>query len=80
MIAEFDNGAPSWSPRLATEAEQRKVGEVREMQARVRRQLGDRKEPSSQDMKAILTGMGGGWVDKLPVYQLAVSTVDQSVR
>lgn len=67
------------SPRPATEAEQQKVREVREMQALIRRRIGVGKSPSSSDMQAILTTFGADWSTRLPTYSLAANTMDQGV-
>ena len=80
MTAHLDNGAPAWSPRPASESEQRRVAEVREMQALVRESVGEGRSPSQADMMGILTSFGADWSARLPTYQLAVNTMDQGVR
>ena len=67
------------SPRPATEAEQQRVKEVREMQALIRRRIGVGKSPSSGDMQAILATFGADWVTRIPTYSLAANTMDQGV-
>lgn len=67
------------SPRPATEAEQRRVDEVREMQALIQRRVGVGKSPSSGDMRAILTTFGADWPTRLATYTLAANTMDQGV-
>lgn len=78
--AQLDSGSPGWSPRPASESEQRKIDEVREMQSAIRRRVGAGKSPTTADMQAILTGFGANWVQYLPLYQLAVNTMDQGVH
>ncbi|GAB1312837.1 hypothetical protein MFIFM68171_03047 [Madurella fahalii] len=65
--------------RQATEAEQQKLDEVRAMQERIRQRVGVGKAPSSQDMQAILKSCGPNWTTMLPIYHLAVNTMDQGV-
>lgn len=67
------------SLRPATEAEKRKVEEVREIQALIRQRVGAGKSPSSADMQAILKTFGPNWVAKLSAYTLATNTMDQGV-
>lgn len=80
MNASLDNGGPSWAPRPASEQELARVAEVREMQARIRQRVGSGRSPTGGDMQAILTSFGGHWTEKLPLYQLAVNTMDQGVQ
>jgi hypothetical protein len=72
-------GAPQPSPRPATAEESAKLQPIRDIQAAVARRLGSRKEPNTQDMTAILTSFGPNWVEMLPMYQLAINTMDQDV-
>ncbi|KAK7186162.1 hypothetical protein DPSP01_000769 [Paraphaeosphaeria sporulosa] len=80
MAANLDNGAPAWSPRPPSESEQRKVDEVRRMQSAIRARVSAGKSPSNADMQAILLSFGANWMDHLPLYQLAVNTMDQGVQ
>ncbi|KAF2092664.1 hypothetical protein NA57DRAFT_82032 [Rhizodiscina lignyota] len=80
MHASDDRDAPTPSPRPASAEEEKKIQEVRDMQAAVKRRLGNRKEPTNDDIVAILTGQGENWPDKLPLYQLAINTMDQGVE
>ncbi|KAK5112799.1 hypothetical protein LTR85_011133 [Meristemomyces frigidus] len=78
--AGFGSDAPAWSPRPASEVESRKVAEVTEMQTCIRQHLGDRKEPTNDDMEAIVTPFGPACVESvLWVYHLAVKTMDRGV-
>ena len=79
MTADQDVGVPSGSPKPANEAEQRKVTEVREMQALVRQRAPEGKTTSKADMMAILNSFGADWSIKLPTYTLAINTMDQGV-
>ena len=79
MNAFMDDNSLVRSLRPATEAEQQKVKEVREMQALIRRRIGVGRQPTSGDMQAILTTSGADWAGKLPTYFLAVNTMDQGV-
>jgi hypothetical protein len=79
MHSNMDDPSLARSPRPATEAEQKRVQEVREMQAAIRRRVGAGRSPSSGDMRAILVSFGDAWVARLPTYNLAVNTMDQGV-
>jgi hypothetical protein len=79
LAADLDDGAPGWSPRPPSDSEQRKIDEVRKMQSAVRERVGDGKSPTAADTKAILASFGANWADHLPLYQLAVNTMDQGV-
>lgn len=78
--SKFDQDSPEWSPRPASGAEQEKLQEVRDMQAAISSHLGSRRQPNVQDMQAILAGMGQEWTKSLPIYQIAVNTMNQGVR
>ncbi|KAJ4351373.1 uncharacterized protein N0V89_006713 [Didymosphaeria variabile] len=78
--AHLDAGAPSWSPRPPSDSEQQKITEVRKMQSVIRERVGAGKSPSMDDMKAILMPYGAEWAGILPLYQLAVNTMDQGVQ
>lgn len=79
MSSTLDDPSLARSPRPATEAEKRKIEEVRELQTLIRQRVGAGKSPSSADMQAILTTSGPNWVEKLPTYTLATNTMDQGV-
>lgn len=79
LYSQLDEGLPSRSPRPANDAEKEKLQRVRDMQAAIKSHLGSRKEPTVQDMQAVLAGMGQDWDTSLPIYQLAVNTMDQGV-
>ena len=79
LAADLDKGAPDWSPRPPSEAEQRNIEEVRKMQSAIRERVGERKSPTNADMQAILMSFGPDWVQYLPLYQIAVNTMDQGV-
>ncbi|KAF2640372.1 hypothetical protein P280DRAFT_480825 [Massarina eburnea CBS 473.64] len=76
----MDDDAPAWSPRPVSDSEKRTIDEVRAMQSLVRERVGAGQSPSNAVMKDILTSFGANWVDKLPLYQLAVNTMDQGVQ
>ncbi len=73
--ASLDDSSLVRSVRPATEAEQQRMEEVREMQALIRRRVGIGKWPSSDDRKAILTTLGADWVEWLPTYNIAHRTM-----
>lgn len=68
------------SPRPATDTEQRKIAQVREMQEAIRQRVGAGRQPSKQDMIAILTGFGSNGLEKTQIYTLAVNTMDQGAE
>ncbi|KAK4097072.1 hypothetical protein N658DRAFT_562031 [Parathielavia hyrcaniae] len=65
------------SPRPATETEQKKVDEAREMQALIRERLGPRIHPTPEDKQAILETFGPDRPAKEAIYALASSTMNQ---
>lgn len=67
------------SPRPASVEEMARIRTVREVQRAIRTRLGARREPTTQDMTAILTTFGENWPAMVPDYQLAVNTMDQGV-
>ena len=52
---------------------------MKEMKERVEGQMGGRKEVGGGDIKDILMGMGGNWVDNLPALEKAMNSMDQGV-
>jgi hypothetical protein len=80
LYSKFDEDSPSWSPRPANDVEEEKLQNVKDMQSAIRSHLGSRKEPTVRDMQAVLSSMGQDWTTALPIYQLAVNTIDQGVR
>lgn len=68
------------SLRPETEAEKRKVEEVKEMQTLIRRKVGAGNPVSEADMQAILQTYEPNWVIKLATYTLEANTMDQGVR
>lgn len=80
MSSSVDIGAPAQTPRPASAEETIQIQEVRDMQAAISRHMHGRKDPSSKDMQAILTSFGPDWPTMLPIYQLAVNTMDQGVN
>lgn len=80
MNSFFDDETLDRSPRPATDAEQRRITEVKEMQETIRRRVGAGRRPSKQDMMTILTASGPNWTGKLSIYTLAANTMDQGVR
>ncbi|KAK3356726.1 hypothetical protein B0T25DRAFT_138465 [Lasiosphaeria hispida] len=79
LNAWMDDASIVRSLRPATEAEQQRVKEIREMQELIRRRVGAGKSPTSGDMHAILTAAGSDWVSRIPTYTLAANTMDQGV-
>ncbi len=49
------------------------------MKERVAGQMGERKDVGTADIKDILMGMGGNWVDNLPALEKAMNSTDQGV-
>ncbi|KAK2762747.1 hypothetical protein FQN54_000921 [Arachnomyces sp. PD_36] len=80
LYSGFDKDAPSVSPRPASDEEKQKLQRVRDMQAAIRSRLGSRKEPTMQDMQAIIAGMGQDWTSSLPIYQVAINTMDRGIN
>lgn len=82
MTAEFDKGAPTWSPRPANSAEQEQLDDVRDMQETVIKKY-DGPPPSTATMKEVFgiwESLRPGIVKRnLPVYQLAVDCMDTGV-
>lgn len=52
---------------------------MRDMKQHLAGQLGGRQEVESKDIKDILTGMGGNWVDNLKTLESAMNGTDQGV-
>ncbi|KAL1961753.1 hypothetical protein VTN77DRAFT_1079 [Rasamsonia byssochlamydoides] len=77
-----DRGAPFWSPRPATDSENKKIQKIREMQREIEEYLGTHKELTSDDMIAILYRecSGADRQDKMRVYQLAINTMDLGMQ
>ncbi|KAJ0342079.1 hypothetical protein COL922a_001468 [Colletotrichum nupharicola] len=76
----LDEGAPARSPRPATEDEKTKIQQIKEIQEKVRQRVGAGKQPSGSDMQAILKSFGAEWGTMMPLYTLAVNTMDQGVQ
>ena len=49
------------------------------MKERVAGHMGERKDVGTADIKDILMGMGGNWVDNLPALEKAMNSTDQGV-
>lgn len=80
MLSEhFDVGSPCWAPRGPSAEEEVELGNVRDMKQRVAGQLGGRQNVETKDIKDILTGMRGKWVDNLGALEAAVNGTDQGV-
>ena len=80
FYSPMDAGTPpGHAPRLASAEEQARIGEVRQMQAKIHQRLGSRLEPNKDDMMAILMEYGAGWDENLSTYQMAINTMDQGV-
>ncbi len=79
-LSEYlDAGSPRWTPRAPNAEEQAELGKVGEMKEQVARQIGDRKDIGTADIKDILMGMGNNWVDALPALEAAMNSTDQNV-
>ncbi|KUJ11649.1 uncharacterized protein LY89DRAFT_722756 [Mollisia scopiformis] len=74
-----DEGGLVSSPRSASVDETARIQTVREIQQAIRTRLGTRRQPTTQDMKAVLLTFGNNWGAMLPDYNLAVNTMDQGV-
>ena len=79
MSEYLDIGSPRWTPRGPNAEEEAEMGKVREMKERMEEQMGGRKEVGSGDIRDILMGMGGNWVDNLPALEKAMNSTDQGV-
>ncbi len=87
--AVLDDGSLNPSPRPATEAEQKTVDKVREMQALVQQRVGVGKKPSPADMRAILLEnfgvdirlekFGDPCSTESEIYVLATNTMDLGI-
>ncbi|KAK3374335.1 hypothetical protein B0T24DRAFT_667390 [Lasiosphaeria ovina] len=74
--ATTDAASLNASPRPATEAEQKMVKEVRDIQEQIRKRRAKGKPPSQEDMFAILWPITGrNWEAKYPVFVLARNTM-----
>jgi hypothetical protein len=62
------------------EREQRELDEVREMKALIARQIGDRKDVTSEDTRQIVMQFGSNWAEKLSALEVAMNNTDQDVR
>ena len=81
MSEYLDVGSPRWTPRGPNAEEEVEIAKVRDMKARMEEQMGgsERKEVASGDIRYILMGMGGNWVDNLPALEKAMNSTDQGV-
>ena len=79
MSEHFDVGSPRFTPRAPSAEEEVELGKVRDMEQRVAGQLGGRKDVETKDIKDILMGMGGDWVNDLGALQNAMNRTDQGV-
>lgn len=79
LAEHFDVGSPRWAPRAPSAEEEVELGKVTEMKQRVAGQLGGKKDVETKDIKDILMGMGGDWVNNLGALEAAVNSTDQRV-
>ena len=79
MSEYLDAGSPRWTPRAPNAEEEAEIGKVSEMKERVAGHMGERKDVETKDIKEILMGMGGDWVDNLPALEKAMNSTDQNV-
>ncbi|KAF6819447.1 hypothetical protein CPLU01_13039 [Colletotrichum plurivorum] len=73
------NRGPERAPRPATDAEQRRITLVRDMQEKIRQRVGAGKKPSDSDMQVILKSYGHNWTEHMETYQLAADTMKQGL-
>ena len=79
MSEYLDVGSPRWTPRAPNAEEEAEIGKVTRMKERVAGHMGERKDVGTADIKDILMGMGGNWVDNLPALEKAMNSTDQGV-
>lgn len=80
MFAAVDGDVPRpTSLRPLSADEEAKLRKIRDLQAVVRSHLGDRKKVTNEDMVATLSSFGEAWAETLPLYQIAINTMDQGV-
>lgn len=79
LSEHLDAGSPRWTPRASNAEEEAEIGKVTEMKERVAGHMGERKDVETKDIKEILMGMGGNWVDNLPALEKAMNSTDQNV-
>lgn len=79
LAEHLDVGSPRWAPRAPSAEEETELEKVREIKQRVAGQLGGRQDVETKDIKDVLMGMGGNWVDNLGALQAAVNSTDQGV-
>ncbi|OHE97096.1 hypothetical protein CORC01_07537 [Colletotrichum orchidophilum] len=68
------------SVRPPSQAEEKTLREVREIQEKVKQKVGVGRSPDSGVMKDVLTSFGPNWPQKMQLYMLAVNTMDQGVH
>ena len=80
MLSEhLDLGSPRWTPRPPNQEEQTELDKVKDIKQHLAAQLGGRKDVQTKDIKDILTGMGGNWVNNLGALEAAMNGTDQGV-
>ena len=72
----LDIGCPRWTPRGPNAEEEVELEKVKAMQQRAADYLGDRKGFHARDLKEILSGMGGNWVENLPTLEAALNGME----
>lgn len=80
---KIDEDAPEPSPRPADQEETVTINTVRAIQSALSQKIeagGFRREPKAQDMLAVLQPFGPNWVSLVPLYQLAVDTMDLGIN
>ncbi|CZR53953.1 uncharacterized protein PAC_03836 [Phialocephala subalpina] len=79
---KYDENCPPWTPREASADEVTEIGQIRDMQEKIRNHMG-RRNPSSistKDMTDILiANFGDRWSEVVQTYQSAVNAMDQGV-
>ena len=67
------------SVRPASEDEEEKLREVRNIQAEIAARIPAGSEITSRDQQGLIGMLGSNWAQKLEAYQLALNTTDQGV-
>ena len=75
----LDAGCPRWTPRAPNAEEESEINKVQDMQSKVARQLGSRKDVDKTDMRALIASLGDNWVEGLPALEAATNSTNQDV-
>ena len=77
---EMDASAPLRAPRPAIPGEEEIIKQVREIQKVLRQRMGTRKQLDNGDMMFMIGRFGDRWNQMMPVYTLAINSMDQGVK